>query len=355
MSAIQKWPWVAVVLGSGRRQGPNALWNFASADGATIKNIPIYPNERKPQCGRRFRHDGRNLVVVGLDIGIEVWDVDILNMLKAGDGRKALLRRFYGHDSQVSCLDVSPDAQWLVSGSLDGTICAWSLMNLQGRDLGVGVGQVAGRLIVKDIKPGSPGWEAGFEQGQQIVKVLVAGRKFLTVKKMKQALDEAIPGVELAVTVKAENREAVLVTPVSVDPLWTYYPQYDGYWTMWTPEGYFDEKPLRFGELYGAATRFDWQLSVGAILGRTAKQNAGHVVTMNGIDFENIYHNGAVLSDIHKSRTAKDRNDPPAATTDAREKRTTGHIHRRTGRTRRKNHHTGDLVERPASALGPRE
>lgn len=63
-------------------------------------------------------HRPSSLLAVGLsDFSVEV--VDIV-------GRK-VVRKFEGHDEQLTDLAFSPDARWIVSASLDSTLKVWDV------------------------------------------------------------------------------------------------------------------------------------------------------------------------------------------------------------------------------------
>lgn len=184
-----------------------------------------------------------DLAAIGYPGGILVWD---LKQLDDEQGKRGIRRCFYGHASRVTCLDVdSPtDARWLVSGSDDGTISAWSLEGLErnGRELGVEFGEAQGRLVVsRDPDKTAPGWEAGFSRDQRVVQVQVVGQQIFTDPRQCRAiLEHPIPGDELLVTMEKGGKKSRLYTSVSRDPLWTLYPQRDESWAIWTPQLYFD-------------------------------------------------------------------------------------------------------------------
>src|SRR5262249_41701975 len=43
---------------------------------------------------------------------------------------KSILRGFYGHEGPVTCMSFAPDGTLLLSGSKDGTICAWKISDV---------------------------------------------------------------------------------------------------------------------------------------------------------------------------------------------------------------------------------
>ena len=51
------------------------------------------------------------------------------------------------------------------------------------------------------------------------------------------------PGEQLYVEATFGGQPVAMISPVAHDPLWTLYPQRDGNWILWTPQGYFDCSP----------------------------------------------------------------------------------------------------------------
>jgi WD40 repeat protein len=262
-------------------------WHFSSVNDPSQRVGPIACTPgSEPKCGIRFRQGRLEAAAIGLADGIQIWD---LNALRAGQGRRAILRSFYGHDAQVTCLDVSRDGTWCISGSADGTICCWSLKDLARRsELGV---TIDGSLNVTGVKRSTPGWEAGFEVGQRVVSLLVAGRE-VPARDLRRAFENLIPGEELLVTVVAAGKQRRLLTPVSYDPLWILYPQHDGFWVMWSPDGYFDSGGEAPEQLASGNSRFEWHVNRGGV---NASQ-AG-VVKMAGVDFEQAFRSDPIDSD----------------------------------------------------------
>ncbi|MGH7128962.1 MAG: PDZ domain-containing protein, partial [Planctomycetaceae bacterium] len=239
-------------------------------------------------CGVLFKAGDREYVALGHLDGITVWDWTALQRGEKA-GVRAKVRGFYGHDAQVTCLGASPRGDWLVSGSMDGTICAWSLKDLgRSNELGVAVeSQAGGAPVVRSVQPHSPGWEAGFEAGQRILAVNCGGQD-LAKDQFARCLNECLPDCELYVTVRPAGGgagELVLQTPVLRDPLWTLYPRHDGYWVLWTPDGYFDAREgdefqlLRTDE----GLPFEWHMSVVGVNAALGRQSA--IITMPGDDY----------------------------------------------------------------------
>ena len=56
------------------------------------------------------------MVVSGaVDTNVKLWDLR----------QKACINTFKAHNQEITCLDISPDAKIIVSGSKDGTMKFW--------------------------------------------------------------------------------------------------------------------------------------------------------------------------------------------------------------------------------------
>lgn len=268
---------------SGRRLG--------ARDAAAA--LPKSGGNGTPFCGVAFTADRRKYVAIGYPAGIEVRTQNGPN-----DADRRVVRKFYGHSAAVTSLDVSSDGDWLVSGSVDGTICAWSLRGLaSGDELGVKLARSGEKLLVAEVKPYSPGWEAGFTPGQEITAVKRAGNVVAKATWL-EALARPTPGVQLYVEAKLGGVEQAMITPVAHDPLWTLYPQRDGNWIMWTPQGYFDCSP-------DAASRFEWHVNLG--------REATGARTFLAQDFRDRYRKRPVLDAlVHFRDVAKALAEAPS-------------------------------------------
>ncbi|KAM9916170.1 hypothetical protein OXX59_010189, partial [Metschnikowia pulcherrima] len=63
-------------------------------------------------------HQGSDLVACALD-DLSIAVVDVVT--------QKVVRMLYGHTNRVTGLDFSPDARWIVSVALDGTLRTWDL------------------------------------------------------------------------------------------------------------------------------------------------------------------------------------------------------------------------------------
>ncbi|MCA9116412.1 MAG: caspase family protein, partial [Planctomycetaceae bacterium] len=230
-------------------------WSIFDPNGQVIADLPVLKNNR-PMVAARLQLDGRDLLAVGHQVGIRVWD---LNALRRGIGRRALTRSFYGHPDQVRALSFSPDGRWLLSGSDDGTLSGWTLEGMTGgSELGA---TLNGQNRISAVPPrGSPAWEAGFERGQEVTSILIAGRE-VPRSSLADALRHSIPGDELSVNVA--GGKGSLITPVQHDPLWIFYPFHNDDWVLWSPYSFFDSG---FADEDSRQTeRLKWQTDLAGI------------------------------------------------------------------------------------------
>ncbi len=252
--------------------------------------------------------DDKRTVAIGYTRGILVCSVPA----KPKGGAATALRSFYGHAGYVTCVDISQDASWLVSGSSDGTICAWRLRGMNsGNELGLRLQWDAARkkfFVREKPDPASLAWEAGFDQGQYLDIVRfrdqqqsgwwkeLGGSRIYTINSS--------PGVELAVTVRrggaAGGKAFDIITPVSHDPLYTFYPQRDGDWFLYSPQGYFLTKEEGAG-----LSRLQWVVnlspSAGVVVGETRQLAVAELHP--GPFFQGNRNNVDILAKVIDDRT----------------------------------------------------
>ncbi len=251
-----------------------------------------------PFCGVEFAIGRRKYAAIGYPAGIEV-----RAQYGPSDADRAVVRKFYGHSAAVTSLDVSSDGDWLLSGSIDGTICAWSLRGLAaGSELGVKLSRRGEKVVVDAVAAYSPGWEAGFTVGQEIIAVKRAGNVVAKASWL-DVLSRPTPGEQLYVEASLGGARQAMITPVAHDPLWTLYPQRDGNWIMWTPQGYFDCSP-------DSASRFEWHVNLG--------REATGARTFLAQDFRDQYRKRPVIDalvrfrDVAKALAEAPSRVPPA-------------------------------------------
>src|SRR5262249_53406592 len=106
------------------------------------------------------------------------WGASVYDLLPSG--KVELSRVLIGHEGEVMSVAASRDGNLLLSASRDQTIACWSLAPWKTqKELGVAFGGAGGRLRVGTVEAGSPGWEAGLRQGDEIVLVQATDDNYL--------------------------------------------------------------------------------------------------------------------------------------------------------------------------------
>ncbi|MBM82866.1 MAG: hypothetical protein CMJ78_20075, partial [Planctomycetaceae bacterium] len=282
----------------------------------TIGNFPIFTWHGRPQCALYFKVKQRSLVAIGYENGILVWDADyVARNSKLADRQtqsRAILRGFYGHEGRVTCLAASSsdaESPWLLSGSVDGTICGWSLAGLgdtnsDQRELGMTVVQQGGETRVQDVDEASPGRAAGFSPGDVIRFVAVVQDNLsqaqwtLGKDQWQSALTETLPGVQHLVKVERPSGKVESLYCFALhEPLFTLYPTLDNDWVLWSPTGHFAKSDSR------ATRKFGWHVN----LNRDQKTS---VRFFSGDVFASSYDNARTIRNMidRKKAIAPNRN-----------------------------------------------
>ncbi len=245
-----------------KRESQNGFWTFLPQNQQqnngrpklSVARVPqqVAENRRPlPTAAAGFHKAGREWIAVGYPDGVRIWPVgaprapghQAAGNQRAGQpgklGGLAPVRHFYGHSGPVTTLAVDPQGRFLVSGGTDGTIAAWGIATLgsdQTNELGIATNAIfpagRGRLIVTKVNPFSPGDEAGFSQGDEVLKVQVRGRSLQvdprqpqSIEQAKKLLDTLAGDREVVVTVLTQGaRKRDLLAYTSWDPLWRYFP-----------------------------------------------------------------------------------------------------------------------------------
>jgi WD40 repeat protein len=192
------------------------------------------------------------------------WGLSVYE-LTAGEARR--VRLCTGHQGEVTALAVSADQKWLVSASNDQTIAAWSLADGEapggaapGRGqtqprLGAGFAVRGGRLRVEAVDVGSPAWEAGLVEKDEVTLFAFGVNRFLydpdnqvpAAERRRRKIEAAtadpeeclgrlrrpVPGQEHYFRVRRAGRTLDLLTTVRQRPLWRFFPTRDGEWVLW--------------------------------------------------------------------------------------------------------------------------
>jgi WD40 repeat protein len=145
------------------------------------------------------------------------------------------LRLFTGHQGEVTALAASADGSWLVSASNDQTISAWSLEPWPSQpQLGAAFDLRGGKLFVGKVDVGSPAWEAGLLEGDEVVFFAFNAKRVVGGPDAWLArLRHPVPGLDHYLRVKRDGRVVELQTTVRQRPLWRFFPMRDGEWVLW--------------------------------------------------------------------------------------------------------------------------
>src|SRR5262249_2016974 len=113
--------------------------------------------------------------VTRLAIG-HTWGISLYELRPPANVR--LVRVMAGHEGEVMSVAPASKGQLLVSASRDQTIAGWSLEKWKGqRALGaIFAPGDGGKVVVRDVEPGSPAWECGLTPDDEIVLVVSANR-----------------------------------------------------------------------------------------------------------------------------------------------------------------------------------
>lgn len=225
--------------------------------------IPYRADFGAPTAAVEFTVDSRRSLVVGYQFGaVAVWD----------PGVSQFVRQFYGHDGAVLALDVSSDGQLLVSGGEDGVLRGWPLQGATGysasersdknnNELGLEVSRMGDTIAVTDVKPGWPGFFAGFRPGDEVEDVVVVesggARKKIPLDGLRDALLNPSPGQQILATVISENQKGKLYTNAQFEPLFELWLLSNGHWLVSTPQKFFAASNRE------SMRRFGWNVNIG--------------------------------------------------------------------------------------------
>ena len=246
--------WVANKSAEGQEVGPFPLLEWWSSE--------VWE-------AHRFVRQNREYMAIGYRDGILIWDLARLKALANESTRRqeqALVRCFYRHTGRLSCLSVSEEGDYLITGATDGSICLWSLRGIEQphdgvRELGLKLRRDGNSLRVENLTPGLPASFAGLTQNDELLKLRVPrslsqeSEWIERADQMETALRALPPG--LGAVFQVRDRPGISAADLVHEPLWTLYPMLDGQWVMSTPAQVFgasgDEAMRRFG----------WHLNLG--------------------------------------------------------------------------------------------
>jgi WD40 repeat protein/uncharacterized caspase-like protein len=229
--------------------------------GGTRYLLPLEPRDGLPRCFTFLEAEKGKPVrlVVG-----HYWG---LSLFELGEQGPRLKRVFTGHAGEVMAVAASPDGKWLVSASTDQTIAAWSLADWPSQpELGAALRIDNGKLIVDRVDIGSPAWEAGLVEGDEVRQFIYAARfrydsdrDRVTPEKCLEQLHRIVPDKECFFRVKRKGEDELvpIKTTVKQRPLWRFFPTRDREWVLW----------MWRNQYYAASRNGDqyvgWQVSSG--------------------------------------------------------------------------------------------
>jgi WD40 repeat protein len=203
------------------------IWYVAK--GTTRHRVPLMPLDKFPRCYTFLKadEDHPTRLVVG-----HLWGMSVFAL---GNGPPRLVRKFAGHQGEVMAVAPSADGKFLVSASRDQTVAVWSLLPQNHQDeLGAAFDVRAERLVVKDVAPGSPAWEARLEPGDEVTEFANDGRwlregpgAWLSV------LRDPPPGRECAFRFDRGGAPFATLTTVRQRPLARFFPIDGREWVLW--------------------------------------------------------------------------------------------------------------------------
>src|SRR5262249_49866877 len=96
-------------------------------------------------------------------------------------GNVTVARYLIGHEGEVMSLAPSADGKLLVTASRDQTLCTWSLEDWPThRELGAGFTMTRdNKLLVRKVDAGSPAWECGLAEGDEILTLVINADRFV--------------------------------------------------------------------------------------------------------------------------------------------------------------------------------
>lgn len=268
------------------------VWRVVGPQGTDVRlDTPqLYPTgfNQLPRCYTFLPREGKG--PVRLAVG-HMWGVSVYELRP---GRVRLARLLTGHEGEVTALAPSRDGKLLLTASRDQTVCCWSLVDWpEQRELGVSFEKKAGRVVVKKVMPGSPGWETEMTEGDQLLLVAspepgtaagwvynptgidLAKRRIL-MKATEKVDDDGVlarlraaqPGREYILIYRDDIKSPLVqkLTTVRQRPLWRFFPtraDQGGEWIIWRwRDFYYDTASPRADKLLG------WHVNAGGFAAR---------------------------------------------------------------------------------------
>lgn len=219
--------------------------------GAERHKVPLQPMDELPRCYTFLPADGVSptRLVVGHLWGMSVFALD--------DGAPKLVRKFAGHQGEVMAVAPSDDNKFLVTASRDQTVALWSLLPQKHQaELGASFKQKGDRLVVTDVAPGSPAWEARLQRDDEVYRFFhhrdeVKGGP----ERWLPRLTEPPPGLTDIFFFERDGQQFSTLTTVRQRPLARFFPMTNREWLLWRYYDFFYDCST------SGDSRVGWQLS----------------------------------------------------------------------------------------------
>ncbi len=220
------------------------------------RRVPTLPEiDFEPTC-YTFLPKSATETGVRLVVG-HTWGASLFQVVSGSEPK--LLRRFVGHQGEVLDVAFSEDGRRLATTGRDQTIAVWSLDPWPNQsELGVDFSVRNNRLTVAQVAPGSPGWEAKLEPGDEIIRLREDAREVQGgPEAWRRVLENPVPGKELVFNLRrtGEPEEIVTLTTVRQRPLWKFFSTEDGEWVLWRWRDYYYDCSTRGDDWIG------WQIN----------------------------------------------------------------------------------------------
>ncbi len=270
-----------------------AVWSIVCPDGMKVPltgELYILRRNQLPRC-YTFLAPTKTNPDVRLAVG-HAFGLTLYELAKPHSVR--LVRVMIGHESEVMAVAPAANGQLLLSASRDETLAGWSLEKWPSqRELGASFRDIDGKILVRDVDPGSPAWEAGLTPDDEITVVISAnrsgvggvvfnpnGRDLAKDKMVLRGRYESLDNAGILEKLKnvEGNREIIFYwkhegklyiekTTVKQRPLWRFFPvakEFGRDWVMWRwRDYYYDTSSVKADQFVG------WQVNAGTTVAKT--------------------------------------------------------------------------------------
>lgn len=250
----------------GWRVEPNPtdgyVWDVVGPNNQRHKLPLDSRQDAMPRCYTFLKTGTSN--VVRLAVG-HYWGVSVFELQPGKEPHR--VRLFTGHQGEVMSVAPSADHKLLVTASRDQTISCWSLAAWPSQgELGARFVEREGKIFVNRVDLGSPAWEVGLIEGDEIVLFAFNAKPVYsrtpkygqigTNAECLERLQHPEPGKEFYFGWKRGNSPLQeQLTTVRQRPLWRFFPASDGEWVIWRWRDYYYDTSVHGDEYIG------WQVS----------------------------------------------------------------------------------------------